>query len=64
MEKSDRKVRKDDMDVYLHMGDAVSATDLTGMFATPPQTEDEFENLQELHGMEIPKRKDVQKKTR
>ena len=37
--------------------DTVSAQECTGLFPTPPQSAPEYESLQQMHGMEIPKEK-------
>ena len=42
-------------DEFPDMTSTVSANECTGMMATPPQNQDELENLQDLFGMEIPK---------
>ena len=64
-EKPLRPVR-DDPEKYLNpdpdspfpdRADTVSVQECTGLFPTPPQSAPEYESLQQMHGMEIPKEK-------
>lgn len=57
MEKNDK-----DQDLYPDMTSTVSATECTGMFATPPLNTEEYESLQDMYGMEIPKKSELKKK--
>ncbi len=50
--------------VFPDMTSTVSAQECTGLFPRKPENAEEYENLQEMYGMEIPKKKDAERETR
>jgi hypothetical protein len=62
------KLKEDSLEKYMHhdqdfpdMTSTVSSWECTGMFPRKPENLEEYENLQEMYGMEIPKLRNVRK---